>query len=344
LPKNKRPEDKPFLIPEKYLDSLWLHKPEIIEHFIRMHPDYEALSSEVAYILRKRLEAKEIQFASVIHRAKTLESFLEKVRRKTYDNPFVEMTDLAGARVVCLYKDDIGAIERIIFDEFEVLERKDKFIEMGVDRFGYVALHFIVRLGKKTSGARYDYLKDLVCEVQVRTILQDAWGLISRFLIYKHEDTIPDFVKRNINSIAGALELADDHLVEIKNKREQYISEATFKGAELSDILDRDVSLDNLVVYCHLKFPGSIIRENELNKILDILNLNHYPKLKDIDNLMKKMEGKLKSYFSTRQRMAENADNQLRVALGMGDREFRENMLWQTGEIKILDYLSDSEK
>jgi ppGpp synthetase/RelA/SpoT-type nucleotidyltranferase len=78
--------------------------------------------------------------------------------------------------VVCFYPDDLPKIEALIRKEFEISEKEDKVQVKEVDRFGYSATHFIVRLSKRAAGARYDDLKDKICEIQVRTVLQDAWG------------------------------------------------------------------------------------------------------------------------------------------------------------------------
>jgi ppGpp synthetase/RelA/SpoT-type nucleotidyltranferase len=61
------------------------------------------------------------------------------------------------------------------------LRKVDKLEEQEVDKFGYGALHYLVNLGRKSSGARYDDLKRLVCEIQVRTVLQDAGRLLTPF-------------------------------------------------------------------------------------------------------------------------------------------------------------------
>lgn len=156
-----------------------------------MRRDYEQLCAEVEYILRKRIADRGIETSSITSRAKTLNSFLEKLQRKHYESPFEQLTDLAGARVVCLYRSDIAKVADIIRAEFVVAEDVDKLDELGVDQFGYGARHFIVRLGKTSSGARYDDLKNLPCEVQIRTVVQDAWAIIQHHMVYKRESQVP---------------------------------------------------------------------------------------------------------------------------------------------------------
>ena len=183
--------------------QLWTKTPEIIREFLNQQPDYEQLCTEVAYTLSKRLSDAKIGISAVMCRAKTLESFLEKIDRKHYQNPLTEITDFAGVRVVYLYPGDFPTVEKIICEEFEVLEKVDKLHEKEEDRFGYGAIHFLLRLGKPSTGARYDHLKNLVCELQVRTVLQDAWAIIDHHLAYKKESDVPTLLRRKLNSLAG---------------------------------------------------------------------------------------------------------------------------------------------
>jgi putative GTP pyrophosphokinase len=148
-------------------DEIWQRNPEVIKRFLDVRRDYEQLCAEVQYILRKRITERAIETSVITSRAKTLTSFLEKLQRKQYDSPFDELTGLAGVCVVCLYRSDIAKVAEIIRSEFAIAEDVDKLDELRVDQFGYGARHFIVRLGKTSSGARYDDLKQLSCEVQV---------------------------------------------------------------------------------------------------------------------------------------------------------------------------------
>jgi putative GTP pyrophosphokinase len=195
---------------DRKLDLVWQENPETIKKFLEQKTDYEQLCAEIAYILKKKLSKDSIEYSSVSFRAKTLKSFLIKIVRKTYENPFNEITDFAGVRVVFLYQNDLTRIEHIIKKEFEILKKVDKLNEKGIEKFGYGAIHYIVKIGKNSSGARYDDLKKLVCEIQVRTVLQDAWAIIDHHLVYKKESEIPTNLQRKLNSLAGLFETADN--------------------------------------------------------------------------------------------------------------------------------------
>jgi Uncharacterized protein conserved in bacteria len=129
----------------------WNERPDIIRQFIEARPQYEQLCSEVAYILKKRMDSSGIEYSAITSRAKTPKSFTEKLSRKQYEDPLTDFTDLAGVRLVFLYRSDQPRIESIIESEFEVLEKIDKVEEQEPDRFGYGALHYLINLGRKSS-------------------------------------------------------------------------------------------------------------------------------------------------------------------------------------------------
>ncbi len=77
----------------------------------------------------------------------------------------------------------------VIESNFDVRERIDKAAELGVDRMGYNGKAFVVALRTRYAGGRYEGITALNCEIQFRTILQDAWAIIHQQLVYKNEDS-----------------------------------------------------------------------------------------------------------------------------------------------------------
>jgi ppGpp synthetase/RelA/SpoT-type nucleotidyltranferase len=53
---------------------------------------------------------------------------------------------------------------------------------------------------------------NLIFEIQVRTVFQDAWAVISHTKRYKYYGFMPEKIKRNINLFSGTLELLDNTL------------------------------------------------------------------------------------------------------------------------------------
>jgi putative GTP pyrophosphokinase len=279
----------------------WKERP-IIGRFLAEHPQYEHLCVEVAYILEKRLNEAEIEFSAVTCRAKSLESFMEKIIRKGYKDPFSEITDIAGVRVVYLYASDFPKIEEIIQSEFEIIEKVDKIKDQGADKFGYGAIHFIVRLGRKSSGARYDDLKGLICEIQIRTVLQDAWAIIDHHLVYKQESAIPGVLKRKLNSLSGLFETADDQFDRIRTEREKYVRQIESKVDKKSEFLDQEINLDTIRALLKLRFPNNEIENynGHTSNVLRSVDTKKYLKLGDIDKALFRTKKAREAYIEER--------------------------------------------
>jgi putative GTP pyrophosphokinase len=270
------------------LDGMWVKKPEIIKQFIDQRSDYEKLCAEVAYILTRQLKNAQIEFSTITHRAKTLDSFLEKIQRKSYQNPVEEMTDFAGVRVVCLYIDDLPGVEKVIAEQFEIVEKIDKLTNKFKESFGYGAIHFVVKLGETSSGARYDDLKNLVCEIQTRTVLQDAWAIIDHHLVYKNESNIPSILREKLNLLAGNFESADEEFKRIRRERESYLSDIEESKITSAQFLDNELNLDSFVRYAQWKFPdlSSGKRVIDAPFFLKPLIDNNLRKLSELDELV----------------------------------------------------------
>lgn len=267
-------------------ESAWLNNPILIKTFIEQRSMFEQLCHEVAYILEIAIEKEDIEYSAITSRAKTLNSFLEKIVRKKYKDPFKEITDFAGTRLVFLYSSDFKRIEDIINNTFTVIEKVDKLNDKGVDKFGYGAIHYIVELTKKHSGARYDSLKNLRCEIQVRTVLQDAWSIIDHHLIYKNESSVPQILKRKLNSLAGLFETADDQFNQIRTERESYIEIIHESKNRPEEFLDTDLNLDSFKEYLKWKIPELPIKtfDEQVEICFEIIKSDsQFKKLKDID-------------------------------------------------------------
>ncbi|XLZ69364.1 hypothetical protein ABT364_22960 [Massilia sp. SR12] len=270
---------------ESSLNKVWKERPELVRHYYDLIPSHQRLCEEIKYILDKEIQALGIEIAQLTSRAKSLESFCEKVERKTYKYPFDEITDFSGVRVVYLYASERKKLEQLIKSEFEVHEEVDKISNQGVDKFGYGALHYIVSLKVQHAGARYDDLRGLRCEIQIRTILQDAWAVVAHHLSYKQEDDVPPELKRKLNALSGLFEVADDQFEGINLSRIAYQNNVKASITENSELtLESDTNLDNLMAYISWKFPDRRLSPSDaVSGLLQELNEFGYKKLKQLD-------------------------------------------------------------
>ena len=301
------------------MDSIDENK--IIKEYLELKTQYHFLVDEVSFMLQLRLREENINYASITKRVKELDSFLEKIRRKNYEYPFSQNTDFAGVRLVYIYKDELAKIERIIKAELEIVEKVIQENELEVNQFGYGAVHYIVKLSKKLIGPRYESIKDLKCEIQVRTILQDSWALVSHHLQYKNENSVPKELLRKLSALSGNFYLIDDQLVEFRNKRFDYKSELKTNKDKL---LEQPINYDSIIEYMKFKFPelDLVISHGFLESFPQFLNQYGYFIINDIESLLTRTSEKRK-LFNEREDFGRSAAREIFVAVGFDRPESR---------------------
>lgn len=129
------------------------------------------------------------------------------------------ITDLIGLRIVCLYEDELDTIARVVQTGFEALEITDKVsaVEGTEAAFGYKGLHMDLRLNAaRRALPENQLLAPLTFELQIRTLIQDAWSVLDHQIKYKK--SIPGPLKRRINVLAALFELADREFRQIREE------------------------------------------------------------------------------------------------------------------------------
>lgn len=290
--------------------------------FGKQLPFYERLVEEVKYVLKAKLEVAGIRAASLQGRVKSYDSFRAKVARKHYLNPLDEITDFAGVRVVCHYEADASRIADAIRREFNVVEHVDKTIALGIDKMGYGGAHFIVTLGPRYSGVRYDGISNLKCEIQVRTVLQDAWAMISHQLSYKNEGSVPPRLQRDLNNVSALLEIAQRTFDYVRNQRNLYVQEIQEKEKDPSSFLAQSLDYETLLAYTRWKFP-SLPASDKLNlRLLQDLNKQAYPTLAQIDEAVERAKCAVEAYRQENPEWFKFGTDFLTKSLGFVDEQF----------------------
>lgn len=261
-------------------------QPRVVEAFLARQHLYQELASEVAYVLRSQLKKWGIHVSTISHRSKTLDSFLQKALRKGYRYPLKQTTDLAGVRVVYPYRADRPAIQKIIYESFVVKAAVRKYPRSGL---GYRADHYLVTL-RPDQSARYTNVGHLLCEIQVRTILQDAWAIVDHHLVYKHEREVPKHLRKRLNLLVGLFESADREFDDIRQERHSYLRK--LRGRRPTQLLQQPLNLDALTDYLRWKFPDlrTELYDGEIHGLLaDLLRsplADRFPTLKAVDRVV----------------------------------------------------------
>lgn len=168
---------------------------------------YEKFGEDITTELNNILKKLEI-YGEISFRTKDFESMLKKLykKNKTYNDIY----DKVGARVVVQFKSQLDILDKEIISYFNnrIQKRDNKLDSLLENEFGYQSIHYEI----------FNKKKSLICEVQIRTVCQHNWSMMSHTLAYKKEENIPTIIKRQINALSALLELVDDQFQNIYDK------------------------------------------------------------------------------------------------------------------------------
>ena len=159
----------------------------------------------------------------------------------------LDLHDFLGIRITTYFVSQMDQVAALIEREFEIDSDRssDKRSTTDPDRFGYVSLHYVIKLGpNRRDLGEWAPFKDMVAEIQIRTILQHAWAEIEHDLGYKAPDAIPDSIKRRFSRLAGLLELADDEFESLRDASERHALQVDEAIKDDTDVpLDQDSTM-----------------------------------------------------------------------------------------------------
>jgi putative GTP pyrophosphokinase len=256
--------------PSPYIppDSKMLYR-----QYKKMKPAYAQLLEEVTYIIKESMPKKNLKISGMESRIKEFDSTYQKaIRKKITGNVFEQIDDIAGIRIICLYRSDLRILEEIIRSKLDVIDA-NVVHDRSDFAFGYMSDHYIVRIPSSFSGDRYNSIKKLKCEIQARTIAMHAWATISHNLDYKQEVDIPSHLKNDFYALSGIMYVADSLFEQFRTARKESVERLTRNVKEKNKFnLKNEVNLDTLKAYLHWKFPDRAIDEPfAISQLLSVL-------------------------------------------------------------------------
>jgi ppGpp synthetase/RelA/SpoT-type nucleotidyltranferase len=202
-------------------------KSEFKEFYGTAYATLRAAEKTVRNLLELLSSQDDIATPKITSRVKDRDECIRKfeikyrndVERKGEDYKIQDyISDLIGIRVTCIYETDIEKVCDIIRNNFEVMAITDKtkMLVVDPDSFGYKGIHLDVKLDNhRRTFPEYKNFSDMNFEIQVRSIVQDAWSEVDHRLKYKKQ--IPDALKRRIYRLAALFELADQEFAAVRN-------------------------------------------------------------------------------------------------------------------------------
>ena len=220
-----------------------LHTEFLLEQYDDLRPILERMSQVVKNLLERALHENNIEVTTVGTRVKQRASLAGKLalKGKKYTD-ITDITDLLGARIITYYTDDVDRVAAIAEQLFNIDwdNSVDKRKLHDLDSFGYNSLHYICRIPESLyRDANTPQMNTIPFELQLRTTVQHAWAAINHDIGYKTGVEIPKEYLRQMNRLAGMLELADDEFsrirMEITNYRRRV--QQLVQNGQLDDVL-----------------------------------------------------------------------------------------------------------
>lgn len=190
------------------------------DQYSRRFPVYTKILEELVRRIENELNACETRF-SVKYRIKSFSSYykklLDKVDKAKEFQTVPSIYDILGMRIVCPFLEDIKRVENILKTGYGLFRVERKGAEHSFKEFGYESTHLLIELPEEI-GSRYPDTDITACEVQIRTILQDAWSEVEHELVYKADFTPYDeSLRRKLAALNANLSLSDVIFQEIRD-------------------------------------------------------------------------------------------------------------------------------
>jgi len=308
--------------------------------FYEEHYDFLKSASDVFKTLISALIIDKVSTDSITARIKSKEECISKFKRKYLAeieskgsdyNIQDYITDLVGLRVVSLYLSDIKLIQNLIESNFKEIDITDKSFQLDSteDKFGYKSLHLDLRLNDQRSTLpEYAKLKDITFELQIRTIIQDAWSVLDHKIKYKRN--IPNDLKRRINRLSALFEVADEEFLRIKGETEKEQEKAKTEMEKNTEELKENIDVFKFLLVVQSQFPSYHFIEYKADGFVgELLNLDRSFStdilIKAIDSAKKNIEEYARETLSHM-----NPYTTIRHCIYLFDKEKYKTILYET--------------
>ena len=145
-------------------------------------------------------------------RLKSVESIVQKLGARglplTAASAVENLTDIAGARVICSYTADIAEIVAVLktHRDLQVIAEKDYVTHPKPS--GYRSFHLVVSVA---PGGLFGE-RSCPVEIQVRTAAMDFWASLEHKVRYKYDGDIPEHLRRELYLCAERTNTVDERL------------------------------------------------------------------------------------------------------------------------------------
>ena len=249
------------------MNNTKVNEERVVKDYERVYGKRSQFTDSVEALVRAALDKEKVKYHVIEKRTKTVSSFKEKLCRKGYEDPLRDFPDLSGVRVILYYPDQVDHVCSILNKIFKPIEIVDKRELLEPDQFGYLSVHLVAEITKeRASLVEWSDFEGYKVEIQVRTILQHSWAMVSHALMYKRDTEAPRSIQRKLHRLAGLFEIADEYFVSIRD------SERTLsKEMDISLKKEEDLEIDAVSISRFFAQKNIVDRLVSLGRSSDLL-------------------------------------------------------------------------
>lgn len=213
----------------------------------RHRAQYEIAQTRISRKIRNLITRNNLN-AALRMRVKSFDSYFNKILRfynaGRRDN--IKIQDMIGIRVVCSFLGELDVIKRLLIEHFNVIEVESKGAKHSFREFGYDSIHLLIQLPEDTITNPIPHCAG-VCEVQLRTKLQDAWAEVEHELIYKSDySLLNEHLKRKLAALNASLTLSDIIFQEIRDYQKDRRQRDEKRRESIKDKIDAIESISRI--------------------------------------------------------------------------------------------------
>jgi len=211
----------------------------ILISFLNEKERYKKLAEYMVHLIKDDPSSPKESLHTIVYRIKDELRIIEKIDKQnkelgagvppiTGKNYRTRVGDLLGVRIICLRLSDIEKVEVYLglLSEEKILrflkgpDQKKSFVlpidpsesmsdSINLSYSGYSSIHYQVELGKNSNAP--SGLEDFQFELQLRTILEEAWGEIDhkyRYVRSRNGVDLPEYIHTGFYNLSAYLQVA----------------------------------------------------------------------------------------------------------------------------------------
>ncbi len=214
-------------------------RDDLLITFLKEKEIYKKLAEYIVRLISDDPSAPKESIHTILYRIKGESRLIEKIDQEnassgsdkalvTHKNFYERIGDIIGIRIICLRLSDIVKVEEYL--EFLVEEKILNFLQepdykrsfvlpiepgeaapqdINLQYSGYSSIHYQVRLGENSDAG--EMFKKIQIELQLRTILEEAWGEIDHKYRYRYTrigESLPEHIHSGFYNLSAYLQAA----------------------------------------------------------------------------------------------------------------------------------------